>query len=310
MTRKAVLGTLFVLLLFVIATGVSLLAIGTFATYGAIYLATCAFVTFLPLLVAAFLLFRCRFRFGLQSMMVTVALVAVFLFVAFLPLWDYESSRSVSSQLTAAGSLLDELMDLDRYYLDHHLEPSPHPEIPSESQLFPWLKPFAAKLSLLPPDVAIRSVYLTSDRQVRILCDNAKRLKNLQGIHVNVVVSGIGLDRLAGTFENFPNLDIVILQYVNPPENWYKSLGGIRTLNIWLQGQKKGKLTPESIASLSSLQNLEVLFVHGNHIDDSDVKILATSPSLKTLVLKCTQVTEDGALEYRETNPAGRLYLK
>ena len=148
------------------------------------------------------------------------------------------------------------------------------------------------------------------DEQVQILCDNAGRLKNLQSISIDIGVSHAALGRLADTFNDFPELDAVVLDDVPTPDGWYQSLANVRTLFVWAERNLKGtKLAPESVSSMSSLQNLEVLMIFGYLVDDADAEALASSPSLQRLVLKGTAVTKVGVSNLKPKNPECLILL-
>ncbi len=245
-------------------------------------------------------------------MLVSFTLVAMFIFVAYLPLLDYRAARSTSLELLKARSRVNtgELWWRD-YYRGLNLEPTPQTEITSGSQLFPWLQPFAVELSLLPPDDAVHHITLKTDEHVQIVCDNTGRLKNLQSIAIGIGVSDAALIRLAETFDDFHGLDAVALVDVHAPEDWYQSLTNVRTLLVWAERNLKGtKLSEETVSSLSSLDNLKVLDVSGFLVNDRDAEAFVSAPSLQRLILKGTAATSGGVSRIKPNNPNCLIQLE
>lgn len=275
---------------------VSLRTLGWFGTGSAISLIACIFVTILPLLLAVVLLVRNRLRFGLRSLMGIVALFAVFLFVSAIPLIDYRSARTASSQLVAANATLNADLDgWDDFYTDMGLEPPPDLTPVQAAEVPPWLGPFTERLSAFAADESVRSIWLDSDGQIQILAEHAARFPNLQCISITSGVTEDGLGQLGATLARFTHLYRVDVNNVVVPENWYQSLTNIKTLFVWAEGSLRGTPFPsDDLADIASLPQLEVLMVLGYAFDDSDAGALASSRSIKRVILRGTAVTQAG----------------
>jgi hypothetical protein len=80
-------------------------------------------------------------------------------------------------------------------------------------------------------------------------------------------------------------------------------LTNIRTLWVWGEGASRG--TPfdkKHLKDIASLPNLETFMVLGYAFNDDDARTLATSNSIKRVVLRGTAVTEDGESDLANTD--------
>ena len=288
---------------------VSLRTLGWFGTGGAIRLVACLFVALLPLLLATFLLARNRLRFGLRSLLGMVALVAVFLYVSAIPLIDYRSARIASRQLVAANARLHYTTDWDSYYTDMGLAPPPDVTSPQTAQLPPWLGPFTGRLSEFLPDDRVRGIWFNSDAQIQIAANHSTRLSSFQSVSITTGVTDVGLRQLQTALPQFEHLTRISVGDVSVPAHWYKSLHNIHTLWVWGEGPYRGKpFPPNDLADIVSLRKLEVLMVLGYAFNDSDARRLASSPSVRRIVLRGTAVTAAGESELTGSMPDRKVY--
>ncbi len=298
-------------LLFVeLALVASLRTFGWYGTGNVIRLIACICVTLIPLLLAAVLLVGNRLRFGLQSLMGIVALFAVFLAVSAMPLIDYRSARTASSQLVAANATLNADLDgWDDFHNGMGLEVPPDLTPVQPAEVPPWLSPFTERLSAIPADESVRSIWFDSDGQIQILVNHATRLPNLQRISITSGVTEDGLTHLQAILPRFTHLQHITLNNVVVPENWYQSLTRITTLFVWAEGSLRGTaFPPDGLVDIASLPQLEVLMVMGYDLDDSDADTLASSPSIKRVILRGTAVTQVGESNLANAVPDRIVY--
>ena len=255
----------------------------------------CLLAALLPLVVAAGMLINKR-RFSLQSLFAVVALVAVFLGVSALPLYEFHHARRLAKQLVSANATLHTDSSLDDFYSQIRYVPRPAPSIRTVGyDLPPWLKPFAGNSSAIPPDETVQEIWLDSDDQDLDALQCASLLRNLTCISVAPGVTAAGMEELRTTLPKFPRLTHIHVSSVKIPKNWLPSLVNIRSLWIWGEGSFAGsRLTDNQLSDLASLPNLQVLMVYGLAISDSDVKILARCKGLRHIYLRHTAVTQSG----------------
>lgn len=290
-------------LLFEIALVVSLRWLGWYGTGNAIQFAACLFVTILPLVVAIAILLRRRLKFSVRSLLLANTLVAIFLVLSLLPLARHRAERQTSMRLLTAKATVNEGLDWDDFYSQIDLTPPPKPALATTAAVPLWLTSFTTASDSIPQDNAVRSIWLNSDAQCQILADNWERLTSLQSVSITRGVSTEGFRLLQGILPRFRYLDIVHTNDVAVPSGWYKSLTNIRTLWVWGEGASRG--TPfdkDHLNDIAALSNLEMLMVLGYAIDDSDARTLATSDSIKRVVLRGTAVTPTGESDLANAN--------
>jgi hypothetical protein len=290
--------TLVILVVLLILEGalvISLRTLGWFGTGDAAQLIGSVVVSALPLLIALAFLAINRFHFGMRSLLGTMALIAIFLYVTVLPVLDYRSARRASMQLISESATLNEDLELDRFYSAIGLDPPPMLKSPKPVNVPPWLTPLIRHISTVPPDDSVRMIELTSDRQIRILADNWQRFGGLQSLYVASGVTEDGLKLLLTIIEQFDRLDRIHTNDVSPPKSWYGSLTNVRTLYVWGEGASRGTPFPKHrVTEIASLPNLEVLMVLGYEFNDADARLLANSTSIKRIILRKTAVTPIG----------------
>ncbi len=300
--RKTTVFLLFVLLLETTLV-VSLRWLGWYGTGNAIQLAACLFVTLLPLLVAIVVLLRRRLKFTVRSLLVATTLVALFLVLSLLPLVRHRAARQVSSRLLGANATINEGLDWDDFYTQIELDRPPILTLANADAIPPWLTSFTTTTDAIPPDDAVRSIWLNTDRQCRILAENWERLPSLQSVSITRGVSTEGFRLLQDVLLQIEHLDSVHTNDVSIPPNWYESLTNVRTLCVWGEGASRG--TPfdkKHLKDIASLPNLEMFMVLGYAFDDDDARTLATSNSIRRVILRGTAVTKDGESDLANTD--------
>lgn len=286
---------LLALLLLEIALVLSLLTLGWFGTGIAIQLVTCIFVTVLPLLVACVMLATNRLRFDLRSLLSAIALIAIFLTVSLIPLLEHRAARQASMRLLSANATISEGSDWDDFYPQFGWKPPQKLTTTDTARVPPWLTPFTNRTSAIPTDNSVRTIWLNTDNQCRILANHWQYFPALQFVGITGGVSGEGFSLLETTLSHFEHLDAVYTNDVVVPPNWYSCLTNIRTLLIWAEMATSGKPFPnDHLADIASLPNLEVFMVLGYAFNDNDARKLATSKSIKRVILRGTAVTVSG----------------
>lgn len=285
---------LFILLLEAILV-VSLRWLGWYGTGSAVQYAACLFVTALPLLAALAVLLHNGMQFSLRSILTATFLVAVFLTLSLAPLVRHRAARQTSMRLLVAGATVNQDVDWDSFYSQVDLDPAPKVVIPRSGVVPPWLKSFTKETDAIPPDDAVRNVWLNNDRQCRIFAANWKRLPSLQSVSISRGVSSEGLQLLQDVLARFKHLDSVHTNDVSAPPRWYGSLTNIRTLWVWGEGASLGKpFDQDHLDDIASLSNIEMLMVLGYAFDDNDARELAASKSIRRVLLRNTAVTPAG----------------
>jgi hypothetical protein len=295
---------LLVILVVETALTVSLWADGWLGTGSHLRMIACAIAAALPLLVAAALLFRNRFRFGLRSLLAAMALVAVFMFFSVRPLLEARDARQASRLLALNGARLEVESEGDEFdtRIGHNPRP-PRSTVEPRGAIPLWLKPLAGDLPSLPPDDAIITVFVENDAQALALCQMASQLKNLENIRVGPHVSPSGMELLRKTMPQFERLVELTISLM-PPDGWLSSLTEVRSLFVSPNDAKlQCNLKANHLKEISELPNLEVFSVLGHGIADEDVQALSRSTSLRRILLRKTDVTEAGEQALSEAMP-------
>lgn len=293
--RKTTIALVSILLLEAMLV-LSLQSLGWHGTGNALQLASCIIVTLLPLLVALGILLCNRLRFSLRSMLTATTLVVVFLMLSLMPIVRHRAARQTSMRLLSSNATINEGLDWDEFYSQIELQSPPKPTTPARTAAVPpWLTSFTIRTSSIPPDDAVRSIWLNTDEQCHILADNWERFVSLQHVSITGGVSDDGFRLLQQVLPQFKHLDSVHTNAVEAPSDWYGSLTNIRTLWIWGEGASRGKpFNRKHLNDIVSLSNLETFMVLGYAFNDADARKLATSTSIKRVILRGTAVTFAG----------------
>jgi len=273
----------------------SLRWLGWYGTGNAIQLAACLIVTLLPLLIAFAVLLRKRLKFSVRSLLVATTLVVLFLVLSLMPLVRHRASRQTSMHLLSVNATINEGLDWDSFYTQIDLNPPPKLALAKTDTVPPWLASFTSATNSIPPDDAIRSIWLNSDAQCQVLAKNWARLPSLQSVSFSRGVSTEGFRLLQDVLPRFTHLESVHTNDIVVPPNWYRSLTNIRTLWVWGEGASRGTpFNKEHLKDITSLSNLEMLMVLGYAFDDNDARELASSKSITRVMLRGTSVTPTG----------------
>jgi hypothetical protein len=288
---------LLTLLVIEAALVVSLRAFGWFETGTGLRWIACLAAAILPLVMAAVVLLRHRFRFTLRTLLVAMALVATFLFITVRPLQNAISSRRASRLMLATGATLHTVSTFDNVYTKLNYDPRlPVKFRPVNQELPFWLLPLAGGLQKVPGDDAVKEIWLTSDEQIAQLCREPAAFRNLERISIiGQDISKAHLATVRHTLPEFARLTDIHLSEFDVPPDWLRSLSSIRTLVLWRERQRAPtRLSDEQLRAVATLPELRMLMILGYSTTDADIQILSGSKTLKHLILKQTLVTESG----------------
>lgn len=288
------IGFLLMLLVGEVAWVASLRAYGWGATNSGAVWAICLIGAVLPLIAAVAVLGPHRFRFNLRTMLVAMALVATFLCLSVRPLQNAVTSRQGSRSMLTAGATLHTRSSWDSVYAQLNFDPRPAAIMPVNQQLAFWLKQLAGNLLTIPTDDSVREIWLTSDEQVAELCRNAENFSSLERISIDTGVTPGATEALRQALPTFAHLTDLQLG-IDVRKDWFQSLPNIRTLSLWAEGPPAGRrLSDEQLRDIAALPDLRVLYIFKYAIMDADAQLLATSKTLKHVILKKTSVTQSG----------------
>jgi hypothetical protein len=245
----------------------------------------------------------------MQSLLAAMALVAVFMFFTVRPLLEANDSRRASRLLAANGVVPQVESSRDDFFSQIEYDPRfPRNYGTSKGEIPRWLMPLAGDLVNYPQDDAIIEVALRGDDQVAAFCQVANRIGNLESLDV-FGVSAKGMEQLQKRLPSVPRLlDISVNIDVDIPDGWFASLAQVRSLMVWAERQRMGSpLAVERLREIAELPNLKVLLLFGYSVNDANVQELARSRSLKRIVLRYSDVTEDGKRRLREAMPGCKI---
>jgi hypothetical protein len=286
------------------ALTVSLWQSGWLGTGSHLRLMLCGIAAGLPLLLALVIIFRHRFRFSLRSLLMVMALVAVFMFASVRPLLEAYEARRASQLLALNGVELQVEPLNDEFYMRLGHDPRPPRSLSTPRGEIPlWLRPLAGDLSSLPPDEAVISLDVSTDEQVLALSQMAPRLKNLESLQIwgRLSPSAMALlQKIIPQLERLAELHVG----VPTPAGWLGSLTSIRSLFVRGVGAAPGTpLTIEQFQEIANLPRLEVLSVFGDGANDATVPPLAGCKTLRRLLLRKTDVSPSAARALSDAMP-------
>jgi hypothetical protein len=161
------------------ALALSLHTLGWFETGGLLRQAACALLALLPLVVAVALVARRRFRFSIQVMLIATALLALFMWISVLPLYEALAARRGTQALFAVKASPREFCSNEEYFVRVGYDPRPAPPPPPASRpVPPWLRPLAGEALRFPVDAAVREIKLQDDQQVAALAAHVERFED------------------------------------------------------------------------------------------------------------------------------------
>lgn len=283
--------------------------LGWFETGGVIRWGACALLALLPLALAATLLARRRFRFGLRTLLIAMSLLAIFMCVSVLPLYEAIEARRGSQSLEACDAQIDLASTNDKYfemvgYDPRRAAPVYHPE----PALPVWLRPLAAETLQVAPDNSVREIWLDNDVQVMALAEHAARFTGLKGVGLRNGVGLRGMRTLANAMSELPHVDQL---YVDSPvpARWLGSgeFDRLRSLKIYGKPRSPDLLSAELLREIAGLSDLRHLSLWWVKTSDADLQLLATSTSLRLIELRISGATSPGFEQLGRAMPNCRI---
>ena len=304
------LRRLLALLLLETTLAVSLHTLGWFETGGLLRQAACAMLALVPLAAALFLLVRRRLRFSMQSLLVAMGLLALFMWISVLPLYEALASRRGVQAMAAEKVAPRDYCSNEQYFasLPHDPRP-PAPPKPETRSLPRWLRPLAGDALRLPVDAAVREIKLHDDGQVAAFAAHVERFRSLTyvGVHSRGI-SPFGQATLCGALPTARQLVQMHVTCPVPP-GLLKCVPGIRC--IWIDSGTRlvNLLGPQEMNDLAALPELRHLDLRHVRISDADLQLLAQSGTLRRIVLRAEGVTSEGIERLRLSMPQCQVTL-
>lgn len=302
--------TLFVAFLcFELALVWSFRTLGWFETGGVIRWGACALLALLPLAVAAALLARRRFRFGMRTLLIAMSLLAIFMCVSVLPLYEAIEARRGSQALMESRAYLNLTFGYDSYFEQVSYDPRrPAPAHKSGPSLPGWLRPLAADTLRAPPDNSVREIWLDNDAQVAVLAEHATRFTGVTCIGLRNGVGLRGKQTLANVMTKLPHVDQL---YVDSPvpAGWLRSgeFDRLRSLRIYGVPRSPDLLSAELLKEIAGLPDLRHLSLWWVETSDADLQLLAKSTSLRLIELRVVGATSPGFEQLGRAMPNCRI---
>ena len=226
----------------------------------------------LPLLAIFVILFRGRHRISLSSLLITVALVAIFLAAVITPIQSAKRLRLGSIALTEIGGGI--------------VTPSSYPNLNTErvNPLPVWLRPLSSDTIACPCDADIQGIMLTNDLEIKRYCAYAQNFLNLREIQlIGPNITNDGLEQLRSVSQHSDKLESLIVGDVQFDETLLDQMP--RLTHLWLYEQgfyavKKRSLTAQHISAIARLKQLNGLTIQGYDTGDQNITQFGESKSL------------------------------
>jgi len=278
-------------------------ALGWFETGGLIRWGACALLALAPLVVAAALLARRRFRFGMRTLLIAMSLLAIFMWASVLPLYEAIEARRGSQALLACRTRIKLASGYDEYfkrvgYDPRRTAPAYHPE----PTLPAWLRPLAAETLQAPADNSICEVWFDNDAQVAAFAEHATGFTRLKCIGLSKGVGLHGKQILSSVISKLPNVDQLYLD--GPiPEGWLRTgaFNRIRSLKIDGLPRSHYAISKQILAEVVELPDLRHLSLWWVEISDADLQEFAKSTTLRLIELRVSGATSPG---FEQLGPA------
>jgi hypothetical protein len=296
-------------LLLELALAWSFRALGWFETGGVIRWGACALLALAPLVVAAALLARRRFRFGMRTLLIAMSLLAIFMWASVLPLYEAIEARRGSRTLMASDAGIHLTFANDNYFKAVGYDPRRiAPVYQPESALLVWLRPLAAETLRAPLDNSVRGIWLDNDAQVAALAEHAPRFTSVTYIGLGKGVGLRGKQMFAYAMSKLQNVDQLD---VDGPisEEWLRTgvFNRLRSLKINGVPRSHDAISKQILASIAELPDLRYLSLWWVETSDEDLQQLAKSTSLRLIELRVSGATSPGFETLGQAMPDCRI---
>jgi hypothetical protein len=250
------------------------------------------------------LVVRRKFHFGLQAMLIATALLALFMCISVLPLYEALESRRGTQALFAVRASPRDFCSNDEYFVRVGYDPRPAPPTPPASRTIPpWLRPLAGDALRLPVDRAVREIKLHDDQQAAALAAHVERFPSLT--YVGVTTRGLSPSGIATVLQVLPRVTkLVQLHVACPvPQGILRSAPGVRCIWIDSGSRRVNMLGADEMNDLAGLPELKLLDLRHVRISDADIQLLAQSGSLRQIWLRVEGATPAGIEQLRASMP-------
>lgn len=224
----------------------------------------------LPLLAIFVILFRGRHRISLSSLLITVALVAIFLAAVITPIQSAKRLRLGSIALTEIGGGI--------------VTPSSYPNLNTErvNPLPVWLRPLSSDTIACPCDADIQGIMLTNDLEIKRYCAYAQNFLNLREIQlIGPNITNDGLEQLRSVSQHSDKLESLIVGDVQFDETLLDQMPRLTHLWLYQQGvYNKRSLTAQHISAIARLKQLNGLTIQGYDTRHQNITQFGESKSL------------------------------
>ena len=224
----------------------------------------------LPLLAIFVILFRGRHRISLSSLLITVALVAIFLAAVITPIQSAKRLRLGSIALTEIGGGI--------------ATTSSYPNLNTErvNPLPVWLRPLSSDTIACPCDADIQGIMLTNDLEIKRYCAYAQNFLNLREIQlIGPNITNDGLEQLRSVSQHSDKLESLIVGDVQFDETLLDQMPRLTHLWLYQQGvYNKRSLTAQHISAIARLKQLNGLTIQGYDTGDQNITQFGESKSL------------------------------
>jgi len=236
-----------------------------------------------------------RPRFSMRGMMIATTLASLFMGVTVLPLYRAIDARRGSQAVMGAGGLLSTEATSDGFYEDLGFDPrqgpaplGPLPKAPA------WLRPLARDQLRLPADATILGATLADDAQIEAFCTHHDRFKRLTELDVGGPgVTARGMAQLAQVMPALASLEE--LQVNCPiPKGWLRKAPPVKALFLSAEGRPGAYFHADDLKEVGQMANLQVVHIYLYSFRDHDLASLATSASLRRVIVKFTNITQQG----------------
>lgn len=288
----------------------SLHTLGWFETGGLLRQAACALLALLPLAAAIYLVARRRFHFSLRAMLIATALLAAFLWISVLPLYEAIASRRGAMALAATKVDVRDYCSNDEYFLRIDYDPRPPaPPKPAVRPLPIWLRPLAGNAMRLPVDAAVLEVKLNDDAQAIALAANVERFPSLR--YIGVYTRGLTAPGIAAVFQTLPKAPQLVQYHMTcpVPKGILRQAAGVRCIWIDSGARLANTIGSDVLNDLAALPKLEQLDLRHVKISDADLQLLAQSASLRRIVLRAEGTTPAGIERLEASMPGCKIIV-
>ena len=224
----------------------------------------------LPLLAIFVILFRGRHRISLSSLLITVALVAIFLAAVITPIQSAKRLRLGSIALTETGGGI--------------VTTSSYPNLNTErvNPLPVWLRPLSSDTIACPCDADIQGIMLTNDLEIKRYCAYAQNFLNLREIQlIGPNITNDGLEQLRSVSQHSDKLESLIVGDVQFDETLLDQMPRLTHLWLYQQGvYNKRSLTAQHISAIARLKQLNGLTIQGYDTRHQNITQFGESKSL------------------------------